>query len=522
MAGGWTRHFVLSFTHINLYYLRSLNHLWRMHSAVPHDDDRFDLCDEIRDARFGNRKLNARAAKVLAQMNQDPQKTSINSTFAGWADTQAAYRFLSNEKTSSEILIEAHRLQILKRCEQQDRLLLVQDTTELDYSDNSTLRGAGVIADNRKCGRTGFFLHAHYLLNTDHVPLGIWGLDFESRDPGQVGQYKARKKLPIEEKTSFRWLFGYRLACDIQSKLPGKQVVSLADREGDIFEIYAEHAERLGRGERPADFVIRAKENRALLDNETHEEIEGHLFDQDRHHEALGTITFDVPTREKILREKGKNTRYERQARRVTQEVRAYQVTFRPPFRRGKKLPVLKLWIITAKEVSPPAGEPPIEWRIVTSIPARTLAQAHGIIRDYCGRWQIEVFFRTLKTGCRIEQLRLKTASAIQVCTALYGIIAWRLNFLVEHARLHGEEPCDRYFSDEEWESTLVIAKKAKHPVRPPSLGEFMGVVAGLGGYLGRKSDPPPGVQAIWQGLQKVYGYAEAWHAFKKPNLPAS
>lgn len=475
-------------------------------------------CDEVAEiqaAQFGHRTLNMRAAKLIKAMSKNHQVDSINSTFNGHADTQAAYRFFNNKKVSAQVLIGAHQEQILLRSQKQKRILLAQDTSELDYTKNTTLEGSGAIALS-KSNRKGFFLHAHYVMDANHVPLGVWDLDFGTFDAEEIGKKDQRRHLPIEEKTSYRWLEGYRKACDLQAKTPDTEVLSLADREGDIFEIYTEHQARLARGERPAGFIIRAKENRALLDNKTHQDIAaGYLLEQDPLHEPLGSIKVELRSQKKIARKHGKKTAYQREAREATLEVRAYPVTPRPPKRVGKKLPILKLWLVTAKERHHPEDQPPIDWTLITNKPIATLAEATEVIADYNGRWGIEVFFRTLKTGCKVEKLRLKKSSALQASIALYSIIAWRLNFLVEHSRRNGNQPCSRYFSKEEWESTLAIITKQPPPEEPVSLREFIEEVAILGGYLGRKSDPPPGPQALWQGLQKVFNYAEAWLAFQ-------
>ena len=486
------------------------------------------ISKEISSVILGDRRLVARAAKVISHMERAPDK-SLNSTFNGAIDTQAAYRFFENENVSAKAMIEAHRPPTIGRCEAHDLLLLAQDTSELDFSSNTTLKGAGIISQNQNSHRTGFFLHARYLLGGNHVPLGIWGMDFGVRDPKDRGKAKAREKLPIEEKSSFRWLAGYREACEIQARFPDKQVVSLADRESDIYEIYLEHLECTEAGGTPADFVIRAKENRRLLKTDPRsgkpEKTVSHLFDEDALHPPLGRITFEVPTRTKTYRPKGttSNKTYLRKARTVTQEVRAYQVVLHPPYRFGKRLPPLSVWIVSAKEIDPPEGEPPVQWILLTSIAVRTLEQAQAVVGHYLGRWQIEVFFRTLKTGCRIEKILLKKANALQTCIALYGIVAWRLNYLTDHARVSGESPCCEYFSEEEWRSTLLMAEPGRRDHEPVSLKDFMTKVAVLGGYANRKSDPPPGPKPSGRACKKSFttqGFGKRSTAtIQKPDL---
>jgi len=447
---------------------------------------------------------------MLEKMSRVPQH-SINASFTSGAETVAAYRSLSNPKITGPKLLEGHREKALQRAADEDRVLMLQDTSQLDFTTNRTLEGAGALGNTKDNTQTGFFLHAHYLIGSrDHLPLGVWQMDFEARDPAIIGMGKQRKSLPIEEKSSFRWLEGYRLACQLQAELKGKKVVSISDREGDIFEIYAEHFQRSADGLAVADFIIRAKENRALLEPQG----QGLLFDQDQYHAPLGTITFKIPSQIKRIKTKTATRSYQRPARGVTQEVRAYEVTPRPPQRRGKKLPVVKLWIVSAREIDPPEGVPPIHWTMITNQPINDLEHAREVLNDYLGRWGIEVFFRTLKTGCKVEDLLLKNTTGLHACIALYGIIAWRINFLSERVRTHGGEPCGDYFSEAEWRSTLAIAGKPADPQSPPTFAEFMTVVAMQGGYNNRKSDPPPGPQAIWQGLRKVSSYAEAWLAF--------
>ena len=194
----------LSFTHKCLYSCEHPFYRSWMSSNHSVSSSSDFISKEISSVILGDRRLVARAAKVISHMERAPDK-SLNSTFNGAIDTQAAYRFFENENVSAKAMIEAHRPPTIGRCEAHDLLLLAQDTSELDFSSNTTLKGAGIISQNQNSHRTGFFLHARYLLGGNHVPLGIWGMDFGVRDPNGPWQgkspretsHRGKKQLPL-------------------------------------------------------------------------------------------------------------------------------------------------------------------------------------------------------------------------------------------------------------------------------------------------------------------------------------
>lgn len=131
----------------------------------------------------------------------------------------------------------------------------------------------------------------------------------------------------------------------------------------------------------------------------------------------------------------------------------------------------------------------------------------------YLCRWQIEVYFRVLKSGCRIEQLQLQTRERLEAALALYLIVAWRVLYLMMVGRNSPELPCDVVFTTEEWEAVYLVTQRKKPPRQPPSLGEILVLVARLGGFLARKGDGPPGPKSIWIGLQRVRDFVAALEA---------
>ena len=133
----------------------------------------------------------------------------------------------------------------------------------------------------------------------------------------------------------------------------------------------------------------------------------------------------------------------------------------------------------------------------------------------YKSRWLIEVYFRTLKTGCQVEEIQLETLPRLKNCLAFYKIIAWRVVFVTHLSRERPQASCEVAFAKEEWEPTWRVLKQSSPPRRPPTLQAFTLLIAELGGYNNRPSEPPPGPQVIWLGLRRTLDFTLAWQAFQ-------
>lgn len=458
-------------------------------------------------ATFGDERLTKRCSKLVTRLAKTPDLT-INASLSTHAETLSAYRFFANPKVTPNAMLKTHRESSLARVGQYPALHVIQDTTEFDFTRLRSLQGAGPVAGVE---RRGAFLHASLLCAPGGLALGVRDLNFMVRnDSEHKVKHAKRKKLPIEAKESYRWLQGYRDACEIQQLLPGVNVISVGDRESDIYEIFAEYVTRRQQGATAAHFVIRAKEDRALIG-----EHEGNsLFDLVNEGGTLGSIEFEVPNKTKLHKIKGSTHRYYRKGRLVKQELRVHKISPRAPYRAEGKLPEVTLWMVSAIEIAPPAGQKPISWTILTSQAVESFEQAQAVIDTYLDRWQIEVFFRTLKTGCKVESLGLKQMNALENAIAMYSVIAWRILYMAHLVRHEPSTGCSAVFEKHEWLSTMKIVHGVDRDYREPSLSDFMIEVAKLGGYLNRKHDPPPGPQVLWTGLQKVDAYAQAWLAF--------
>ena len=162
----------------------------------------------------------------------------------------------------------------------------------------------------------------------------------------------------------------------------------------------------------------------------------------------------------------------------------------------------LEIWIIHAQEMNPPENVNAIEWFVLTTIDVSLAADAEQCLRWYCLRWRIEDWHRVMKSGCKIEDLGHETAERLKRAIAINMVIAWRIMLMTLMGRECPGLPAEVMFSDIEVRTLQAYAKK-KDITPPVLLGDAVTLVAKIGGYLGRKKDPPPGHQLLWQGYRE-------------------
>jgi hypothetical protein len=256
-----------------------------------------------------------------------------------------------------------------------------------------------------------------------------------------------------------------------------------------------------------ADFIIRSShDDRGLQEEE--ENLQQALLCR----KPMGQMTIDVSKRD--TSPESPKRKKPRSARKAKVNMRAMRTLLKPPYRPDMKLPPVWVNAVLVREENPPAGEEPIEWLLVTSLPITEVEEVQKVITYYCSRWEIEVFFRTLKSGCKIEKLQLETNERIRPCLVMYLIIAWRIMHLMMLSRTQPDMRCDAVLEEAEWKAVYTIVKKKPAPKTPPTLQEIVAMIAQLGGYQGRKHDAPPGPKAMWIGLQRMNDFAIAYTCF--------
>lgn len=459
------------------------------------------VIEETKTAHFGDKRLNKRYEKLVDCLSNHPPK-SIPSSFKNWKETIAAYRFFNHKNITSEKILAPHREATLGRIRNEKIVLIPQDTTDIDFSGREPISGMGYLGSEYS---QGFYLHPSLAMTPDRTCLGIVNIHTWARDNLNSGG--SRKKKPIEEKETYRWIKGYEVANDIALASPDTLIVSIADREGDIYDLL----QKLPSESNKAYWLIRSWHNREVL-NETDKNLSLRLKEAVRASKPIGNIEFKMPPGRIHTRDAW--TRRARKARVVRQEIRACTVYIRPPANKSKKLPSFPINVVHCREINAPSEEEIIEWFLLTSLPINTAKTAIEVVKWYLCRWQIEVFFKILKTGCAVEELQFNTLKATTNCISIYLIVAWRILYLTMLGRNCPDMDCSTVFEDSEWQSVYAIVTKKSPPQTPPKLNEIIKMIAKLGGFLGRKSDKYPGAKVMWIGMQRMKDFSLAWETF--------
>lgn len=438
-------------------------------------------------AEIGDRRLVKRLQTIARDFYARPQ-ANVPQACGSKAKTMAAYRFFDHSDTTMDQILKAHYESTLDRISKEKIVLLAQDTTSLNYSTHPATENLGLIGSQAE-GVIGLLVHDTLAFNEDGTPLGLIDVKCWARDPEKFGKRHLRKQLPIEAKESYKWLRSFEAAKVAQQRLAHTRLISVGDREADIHELFA-----LALSDKANPWLlVRAERDRLLTDRQSH------LWEHVAGQPIRGTQEIQVPRRGS------------QKARKAKLEVRFAKVKLRPP-QIKPHLPSLTVYAVMAEEKKAPADAKPLKWMLLTTRPVESFETATEVIRWYCLRWGIEVYHRTLKSGCKIERRQLGSADRIEACLAIDLVVAWRVFHLTKLGRETPEVPCTVFFEDCEWKA--LVAFKTRNPIppqKPPTLREAMRMVASLGGFIGRKSDGNPGTQTIWLGLQRLDDIAETW-----------
>ena len=410
---------------------------------------------------LGDSRRTARLCEFLDKASQNYQ-ASIAQLARNKYTSKAYYRLLDNPHLDKNIVLEEHVKAIQLRAQEQQTVLCIQDTTELDYSSKPSISGLGRLNYE---ARHGMYVHPTLMVTTQGVPLGIADLWTWARKP--------KEELDIKE--SIRWKEGYERVCELAKNNPITRYVYVADREGDLHDII-EIAEQK---QNPADYLIRAKHSRLLHDGSK-------LFDITCQENELGKLQFQAPGG------RGKPTR------KVIQTAYARRVQLKSG---------CYVTIIIVKEEHPPKGSQAVTWRLLTNRDVKNLDDVSELVDWYRKRWQIEQLFNIFKTGCKIEERQLGSVERLERLLLLYLLISYRILLITMLARVEPDQNCELLFGTDEWHVAYKIHHKKAPPKKVINLKEMVSIIAGFGGHLGRNSDGDPGVKTIWKGLMCLHAY---------------
>lgn len=470
------------------------------------------VVEELRTADLHDKRLNARLGEVLSQLGARPT-ASIPAACGGRAEMEAAYRLFDNDRVTFANILEAHQEATRRRLSGQAVLVLAQDTTDIDLTrPEQQVVGAGPLA---KPTRRGALLHVLHAFTPDGTPLGTLHASAWARDEGPARRQRLthaqRLATPLEQKESYRWVQALRQARAEAQRQPSARMICVADSEADIYEVLAE-----GLAEpRSVEWVVRACQNRALQQPAPEGgAVAPYLREQLLLQPVLFAEAVSIRGREAAVGCSTRGREQPRSARRAEVEVRAARVTLRPPRRPGQKLPAVSVNVVLVREPHPPEGDVAVEWVLLTSLPIDQVEQVRQVTEYYRVRWMVEVFFRTLKSGCRAEQRRFEHLDRQLRCLAVYLIVAWRTLYVCRLGRAFPEMSCDAVFEPAEWKSVYRVVRNEPPPRQPPALAELVRMIAQLGGYVGRPGGDPPGPQTVWLGLQRMHDFARCWELF--------
>jgi hypothetical protein len=440
-------------------YVYELNRRWRRQMGiVPKSEQIAPLSVEesLRseqwvEAEFGDADLGHQDATqrlvCIAQAKAHNPSASYTECFAGDRhELKAYYRFINkkHERMNPAGILSGHRRQTIRRIKGCRRVLAVQDTTDLDFSERLHCNDLGDIGKNQTGAVShGLKMHSVLPLSEEGLPLGVLGTNiyashFDSEDKGQ--------NRPIEEKESYRWLRTIEELREISEWVPQTELIAVGDRESDLFELF-DYRRRKARN---VHLLVRARYDRCLEAEEPRK-----LF---AHLEALpvmGEAHIAVPRQREKKGKPSQPGRIGLPARRAEVQLRWDKVTLSAPkTTQTRHLSAVELYALLVTEVSPPKGAKPLRWVLLTTVPIESRKQALRCLRWYTRRWRIEEWHRVLKNGCHIESHQHQTAAKLARAIAIDTVIAWRVMLLTLLGREAPNMRCELIF--EPWECRLL------------------------------------------------------------------
>jgi hypothetical protein len=331
--------------------------------------------EEFGAAEFGDERIRKRLCELARDFYAKPQ-ANIPQACGSRAKTKAAYRFLDHTETTMEKILQPHYETTLRRLKGKEVVLAVQDTTSLNYSTHPATEGLGTIGYQKRM--LGLNVHNTMAFSVEGTPLGLLDVQWWTREPKEFGKKDKRHTLPIEQKESYKWLKSYKVVSEAQKRLKETMLVSVGDREADIYEFFQE-ASKNPSGPK---LLIRAEQDRLLADGQ------GHLWEHMAKAPLGGIQILRVPRREK------------QPAREAQLEVRFSEVTLKPP--QGKTyLSDVTVWAIWAQEVNAPEETAALQWMLLSTIQTSTFEEATERLRWYALRWGIECITRLSRADAK-------------------------------------------------------------------------------------------------------------------------
>jgi hypothetical protein len=446
---------------------------------------------EIAGCAFRDERLGKRFRSLLERLAASPGET-IPFACQDWANTKAAYRFFDNDRVNEADILAGHfRATHERSAATKGPILVLHDTTEFSFK-REDIDAVGVtrkaVAGTYRDGALrhytacGILMHSSLAVTTEGLPLGLTAVKFWTREKFK-GTNALKKKInptrvPIEQKESVRWLENLRQSTELLAQ--PTRCVHIGDRESDIYELFCT-AQDAG-----THFLLRTCVDRLAGDG-THT-IAAEMAEV----RCKGVHCVQVQDRHGRLSE-------------AILELRFRRIRVLPPIGKQSHYPQLELTVLHATERGRPRDRDPIRWKLITDLPVTSRASALEKLHWYALRWKIEIFHKILKSGCRAEHSKLRTAERLVNILAMFCILGWRIFWLTMLNRSTRHAAATLAFTPLEIDLLNRLASQGADPTaQKPSLTAYVTQLARLGGYLARKNDAPPGNTVIWRGLSRL------------------
>lgn len=447
------------------------------------------LDKELAGCRFCDPRLGRRFRKLVGQLATRLGQT-IPLACQDWTNTKAAYRFLSNGRVNEMAILAGHFQATRARFAATDGpILVLHDTTEFSYTRESK-EAIGILY--KSCGRKdkdgrprlhtvcGILMHSSLAVTAEGLPLGLAALKFWTRSKFKGTNALKRKinptRVPIEAKESVRWLENLRQSTSLLDE--PSRCIHIGDRESDIYELFC------AAQESGTKFLVRTCVDRLAGDGR-------HTIAA-----AMRRVKVKAIHQVEVRDAKGKVSQ-------ATVKVKYHRLRVHPPIGKQKDYPPLMLTVIYAQEASTPRGREKIDWKLITNLPVRSRKDAVEKLAWYAMRWRIETFHKILKSGCRAEAAKLRTAERIVNLIAVFCVLSWRIFWMTMMNRVAPlVSPLVALTQIETRLLDGLIPETRKR--QTATLSTYLIKIARLGGYLARRSDSPPGNMVMWRGLSRL------------------
>lgn len=448
---------------------------------------------EVNNCKLPDARFNKSMASICQDLYRQP---GIAFSRACGSKRKAAYRIMSTQQITPQVLLQGHAKSTLQRARNYPFFLAASDTTTFDFTTHEATTGLGPIATSKTA--RGFLTHSVLGISPEGTPLGVIYQASWVRDIQSYGKSNQRHKRSADEKESHKWVEALQ---GVESLLdPEDQVLLIQDREADIFAFLQENRRQT------THLLIRScHPRRVLLEQTTSPQEKHNLWEVARTSEVVA---------QKVLEVKVKRGN-EFVSRSADLTIRCTPVEILSPAHAKSEQPHARVWVICAREESPPEGFAPIEWILLSTFPVSEGQTALDMVRFYSYRWLIERFHYVLKSGFQVERLQFDDVDFLMKGLSFYSIVAWRLLYLTYLAREDPDCPASCVFDALNLE--VLCAYSGREIYR---IVDAVSSVARMGGFRACPSAPRAGVKSLWLGLLRLDAMCEGWQMAKQ-GLPA-